>query len=137
MMTVNPYLNFTNNCREAFRFYAKLFGGKDLQIMSFADAHATEGLPKSAHKLVMHAKVTLGQTQVMGSDAPGSRYKKPQGLWVSISVDTPKEADRIFKGLARDGKSVMPIQETFWAKRFGMVVDRFGTPWMVNCEKPM
>lgn len=136
-MSLNAYLNFAGNCREAFRFYAKLLGGKDLQIMSFADAHATEGLPKSAHKQVMHARVKLGNDMLMGSDAPGRRYQKPQGFSLSHTVESPKEAERIFKALARGGKVSMPIQETFWAKRFGMVTDRFGTPWMVNCEKPM
>ena len=73
----------------------------------------------------------------MGSDAPPDQYSKPQGFSVCISLDEPAEADRIYAGLAEGGNQVMPIAETFWARRFGMCVDRFGIPWMVNCEKPM
>ena len=72
----------------------------------------------------------------MGSDAPTERYEPMKGLSVSLNVDKPAEAERIFKALAEKGKVHMPLQETFWAARFGMLVDRFGTPWMVNCEKP-
>ena len=72
---------------------------------------------------------------LMGSDAPASRYNKPQGFCVTVNTDDPKDADRIFAALADGGRIDMPIQETFWARRFGMCADRFGIAWMVNCEK--
>ncbi len=136
-MRINPYLNFNGNCAEAFQFYAKALGGKDLRIMSFRDSPMAAEMPANEKDMVMHARFALGNFKIMGSDAPGGRYNKPQGYAVNIDVDTPEEADRIFAALSPGGNIGMPIAETFWAKRFGMVTDKFGTHWMVNCEKPM
>ncbi|MBV8799874.1 MAG: VOC family protein [Alphaproteobacteria bacterium] len=136
-MEINPYLNFNGNCGEAFQFYAKVLGGKDLRIMTFADAPPGMPVTRETKNQVMHARFRVGDTMIMGSDGPGGRYNKPQGYAVNIGVDTPEEADRIFAALAEGGNVGMPIAETFWAKRFGVVTDRFGTHWMVNCEKPM
>jgi PhnB protein len=72
----------------------------------------------------------------MGSDSPPEQFEKPQGITVSLQVDRPDEADRIFNALAENGAVQMPIGETFWASRFGMLVDQFGIPWMVNCDRP-
>lgn len=86
---------------------------------------------------IMHASMSLGNTMLMGADAPPGRFQKAQGIVVSINVDTPQDADRVFKALSEGGSVQMPIAETFWAKRFGMATDKFGIPWMVNCSKPM
>jgi PhnB protein len=83
----------------------------------------------------MHASLKAAGAVLMGSDAPPDRYKKPEGISVSIHVKEPAEAERIFHALAENGSVQMPIQETFWSVRFGMLVDRFGIPWMVNCEQ--
>ena len=72
----------------------------------------------------------------MGGDAPPGRYEPPKGITVTLGIDTPAEAERVFKELSEGGTVTMPIEETFWARRFGMLVDRFGIPWMVNCERP-
>src|ERR1051326_7708985 len=136
-MKINPYLNFNGNCAEAFDSYAKVLGGKDLRVMTFKDAPPDMPVPPEHKNMVMHARFTVGGDTIMGSDAPGGRYNKPQGFFVNIGVDTPEEADRIFAALAKDGSISMPIAETFWAKRFGMLTDKFGIPWMVNCEKAM
>ncbi|MBV9571123.1 MAG: VOC family protein [Alphaproteobacteria bacterium] len=139
-MKISPYLNFDGNCREAFEFYAKVLGGKNLQIMTFRDMPPGQGMPPMTDEqknMVMHARFSAGDTMIMGSDAPSGRYQKPQGHFVNVSVDQPEEADRIFAALAEGGNVSMPIAETFWAERFGMLTDRFGTPWMLNCEKPM
>ena len=137
-MKINPYLNFNGNCAEAFDLYAKVLRGKDLNVMTFGQMPPGAGqISESEKKMVAHARFTVGGDTIMGSDAPGERYNKPQGYAVNISVDTPEEADRIFAALADGGNVGMPIVETFWAKRFGMVTDRFGTHWMVNCEKAM
>ena len=72
---------------------------------------------------------------MLGSDAPPGRYEEPKGFSVSVQIKDPAEAERIFQALAENGKVQMPIQQTFWAERFGMLVDQFGTPWMINCEK--
>jgi PhnB protein len=84
----------------------------------------------------MHARLVVGDKVLMGSDAPPDRYDAPKGFSVSLSVDDEVEAERIFHALAQDGTVQMQLQETFWAVRFGMLIDRFGIPWMVNCERP-
>jgi PhnB protein len=136
-LTINPYLNFNGNCSEAFRFYAETLGGKDMHIMTFRDSPMAGQVVENEKDMVVHARFSVGDTMIMGSDAPGSRYNKPQGYAINIGVDTPEEAERIFGALSHGGNVGMVMAETFWAKRFGMVTDRFGTHWMVNCEKPM
>lgn len=136
-MQINPYLNFNGNCSEAFQLYAKILGGKDLRIMTFRDSPMAGQVAADEKDLVVHARFSLGAFSIMGSDSTGGRYSKPQSFAVNIGVDTPEEAERIFAALSEGGNVGMPIAETFWAKRFGMVTDRFGIPWMVNCEKPM
>ena len=93
-------------------------------------------MPSEWRKKILHARLTVGDQALMGSDAPPERYDKPQGFSVSLNVDKPAEAERIFRALSENGKVQMPLEQTFWAVRFGMCVDRFGTPWMVNCEQP-
>ena len=83
----------------------------------------------------MHARMTVGDKMLMASDAPPDRYEAMKGIMVTLGIDEPGEAERIFHALSENGTVQMPIQETFWARRFGMLVDQFGTPWMVNCEK--
>jgi PhnB protein len=102
-----------------------------------------EGTPAESHvpaewrKKIMHACLTIGDESLMASDSPpGHQEDAVKGFSVSINVDKPAEADRIFAALAEGGTTRMPIQETFWAQRFGMLVDRFGIPWMINCAKP-
>ncbi|HTT82978.1 MAG TPA: VOC family protein [Rhizomicrobium sp.] len=136
-MKLNPYLNFNGNCAEAFHHYVKVLGGTGLHVMTYRDSPMGAQMSESEKDMVIHARFLAGDVLVMGSDATGSRYSKPQGHAVNINVDTPEEAERIFAGLSEGGNVGMAMQETFWAKRFGMVTDRFGTPWMVNCEKPM
>ena len=82
-------------------------------------------------------RLAVGDQVLMGSDAPPERFDKPQGFFLSIGVDTLAEAERVYKALSEKGQIIMAIQETFWAQRFAMFVDRFGTPWMINCEKEM
>ena len=100
-----------------------------------------EGTPAANHvpaewrSKIMHARLTFGGQTLMGSDAPPDRQQKPQGFYVNISTEDLAEAERIFHSLEENGKVTMPFGETFWAAGFGMLVDRFGIPWMVNCEK--
>ncbi len=136
-MKINPYLNFNGNCGEAFQFYAKVLGGKDLRVMTFADAPPDMPVPPEVKNQVMHARFSVGSDAIMGSDSPGDRYNKPQGYAVSVHTDTPEDAERIFASLSEGGTVGMAIAETFFAKRWGMTTDRFGTHWMVICEKSM
>ena len=134
-MQIVPYLNFKDQCADAFRFYEQLLGGKLLAMMTFGETEAAGHTGPELRNLIMHACLQVGDGLLMGSDSPGEHYEKPQGLYVSLHPTDPAEADRIFHGLAEGGTVGMPIQETFWALRFGMVTDRFGTPWMINCSK--
>ena len=137
MITTNTYLNFKGNCEEAFKAYERILGGTIIALIK------PQGTPMASHVApdfqdkVMHVRMSLGGAVIMGSDTPHDNFQVPQGFSVNIGVDTSEEADRIYAALAEGGTQIMPIAETFWAHRFGMCVDRFGTPWMVNCEKPM
>ncbi|NWA02775.1 VOC family protein [Pseudomonas gingeri] len=132
-MRIIPYLTFNGNCKEAFAQYERVLGGT-LFSMSFADAPANAGVPKDAN-LILHACLTVGDFSLMASDCPpGQPYHKPQGVSVSLNVDSEKEARRLFEGLSDGGKVFMSLEETFWAKSFAMFEDRFGIAWMVNYE---
>jgi PhnB protein len=134
-MQLNAYLMFKGQCEEAFRFYEKCLGGKIPFAMTYGESPMAEKTAPDWQKKIMHTRLLVGDQVLMGSDAPPDRFDQPQGFSVSIGVDDPHEAERIFKALAEKGNVKMPIQETFWAQRFGMLVDQFGTPWMINCEK--
>lgn len=136
-MKWNPYLTFSGNCGEAFKYYERVLGGKIVALITHADmpGEAQAQTPPSYKNLIMHARLVVGDNVLMGSDAPPDRFEKPQGISVAIQTDDPKEAERIFAALSDNGRVTMPLQQTFWAIRFGMLVDRFGIPWMVNCEQ--
>jgi len=133
-MQLNAYLHFNGDCAAAFKFYEKCLGGK-LVMMPHRGSPAEAQCPPEWLDKILHARLTVGDAVVMGSDAPPQYQLKPQGFSVSIGVDDPKEAERIYNALSEKGTVRMPMQETFWALRFGMFIDQFGTPWMVNCEK--
>jgi PhnB protein len=138
-MQMNIYLFFNGQCEEACRFYAKLLGGKIEAMSTYADAPPDSSrnpqVPPEWGNKIMHAHVTAGDMTLMASDAPPQHFQQPQGFSVSLNVDKPAEAERMYRELAKGGQQTMPIQETFWALRFGMLTDRFGIPWMVNCQK--
>lgn len=134
-MRVIPYLNFDGQCAEAFRFYERVLGGTIEAMMTHGDSPIAGDVPSEWHDRIMHARLVVRGQVLMGSDSPPGHHHTPQGMSVSLHVDDPADAERIFHALAEDGTVTMPIQRTFWAERFGMLVDRFGTPWMVNCEQ--
>lgn len=135
-MKMNPYLTFDGTCEEAFTFYAKVLDGKIDAMMPFKGTPAEEHVPAESRDKIMHASMTFSGGVLMGTDAP-PQYRRPmQGMSVSLQLTDPKAAERLFAKLAEGGAINMPMEETFWAARFGAVTDRFGTPWMVNCDKP-
>lgn len=134
-MQLNSYLNFKGECETAFKFYEKCLGGKIVAMMTHGESPMAGGVPPDWANKIMHARLVIGDAALMGSDAPPDRYQAPQGFYVSINVATPEDAERVFKALAEKGNVQLPIQKTFWSARFGMLVDRFGIPWMVNCEQ--
>ncbi len=134
-MQINAYLTFSGQCEEAFKFYAQTLGGKIADMRTYADTPMAQHASPEWRDKILHARVELGGTVLMGSDAPPDRYERPQGFSVSLGIDDAGEAERLFSALAEGGQVRMAIQQTFWAARFGMLMDRFGVPWMVNCEK--
>ncbi len=134
-MQLTAHVNFNGQCEEAFAFYQKHLGGKIEAMMPHEGTPAGEHVPPEWRKKIMHAELKLGGQVLMGAGAPPNRYQKPQGFAVTLQATDPAEAERVFGALAENGQVQMPIQETFWASRFGMLVDRFGIPWMVNCPK--
>jgi PhnB protein len=133
-MQLNPYLFFNGNCADAFKFYEKCLGGKIVTLMTHEGTPAAEQVPANWREKIIHARMTVGDQVLMGSDAPPDRYAPMKGFGVSFAVDSPADAERIFKALSEKGAVGMPMQQTFFAVRFGMVVDQFGTPWMITCE---
>ena len=136
MMKMNPYLTFDGQCEEAFKFYAEVLGGKIDAIMPFKGTPAEEHMPPESRDKVMHASLTFEGGVLMGTDAPPAYRRPMQGMSVSLHLPDPQEAERLFTALAEGGTVTMPMEETFWAQRFGAVTDRFGTPWMINCDRP-
>ena len=135
-MQLNPYLTFDGRCEDAFKFYAKVLGGKIVAMIRHEGTPAETHVPAEWRKKIMHARLIVDGEVLMGSDAPPDRSDGAmKGFSVTLSIDQPAEADRVFAALADKGTVRMPIQETFWARRFGMLTDQFGTPWMINCEK--
>lgn len=135
-MQLIPYLIFNGQCEEAFQFYATCLGGKIESMFPFAGSPMEKSTPPAMLKKIMHATVTFDGQVLMGADTPPERYEKPQGFSASLSLKDVPRAEQIFRALSQNGTVTMALQETFWAHRFGMVVDRFGIPWMLNCQKP-
>lgn len=126
------YLYFNGNCLEAMQFYAETLGGEIIGVFKNGDAPNPESRMPGGDDLVMNMNMRLGSANIMASDAPGEWYTKPQGFSISLAANSIEEAERIFNALSRDGDVRMPLEETFWAERFAMFSDRFGTPWMIN-----
>ncbi|HTC74660.1 MAG TPA: VOC family protein [Edaphobacter sp.] len=136
-MNLHTYLNFGGNCEEAFRFYEKNLGGKIEMMMRYADQPDPKNVPPGTEKYVLYLNMTIGETQLMGSDVPPERFHPMRSVYLSLGVDSSAEAERIFKLLSEGGEVFMPMEETFFAHRFGMLRDRFGTSWMILHQKPM
>ena len=135
-MKWNPYIAFDNQCKEAFEFYEKCLGGKIVAMIGYADTPAKEHMPPETGARIMHARLVLGDQVLMGCDAhPAMPYDGIRGCDVAVQVKTPAEAEHLFATLSEGGTVQMPIGETWNLVRFGMITDKFGVPWMINCEK--
>ncbi|CAI8705575.1 PhnB protein [Pseudomonas sp. IT-P253] len=135
-MKINPYLIFNGDCKTAFTFYAQSLPGQIEVMMTFGESPAREHVPADLHNLIIHTRLLVGDQAIMGSDTtPDRPTDEMSGCSISLNVDSIAEAERVFAALSEDGSVKMPLEATFWAARFGMLVDRFGVSWMVNCEK--
>jgi PhnB protein len=134
-MQASPHLHFKGNCREAFDFYAATLRGRIAFAMTYGESPAASQTSPEVRDQIIHARLEFGNQAIMGCDPPRERFQPAQGFNVLLTVQDPAEAERVFVALAREGSISMPFAQTFWAYRFGMCTDRFGIPWMVNCEQ--
>ena len=134
-MQINPYLSFKGECEAAFKFYEQCLGGQLGAIFRYGGSPLAGQVPDDWSDKVMHGNLTLGDQVLMGGDVAPDRYEEPRGFSLSIQIKSTADAERIFRELGKDGRVVVPLEKTFWAARFGMVVDRFGIPWLINCEE--
>jgi PhnB protein len=134
-MKVNPYLMFNGQCEAAIKFYEACLGGKIVSMLTFGETPMADQVPAASRKRIAHARLAVGDGVLMASDAPPERYEPAKGFSVTLNIAEPAEAERVFHALAEGGSVQMAIQKTFWAARFGTLTDKFGIPWMINCEQ--
>jgi PhnB protein len=131
-----PYLDFDGKCREVFDFYATVFNGKITMRMTYGESPMAKDMPAETHGRIVHSQLETPDGGIlMGADGP-PHTSSNKGC-VNVVVDTPEEAERVFDALSQGAQVQMPLAETFWAYRFGMLTDRYGKAWMVNCSKPL
>lgn len=132
MPQLNAYLTFDGNCADAMRFYERTLGGK-LELMTHGESPMAAQTPPGSADRIMHARLVLDGGLLMGSDSMvGVPYQGMHGFTVSLVYPSAADAKRVFEALAQGGSVTMPLQKIFWAEAFGMLIDRFGTPWMIN-----
>ncbi len=136
-MKLNTYLNYGGNCEQAFRFYEKHLGGKITTMKTHGEMPGATNIPPEQQKKILHARIIIGETELMGSDVPPERFQPMRSVYLSLTVSSTKEAERIHALLSDGGEIFMPMQETFFAFRFSMLRDKFGTSWMIIHERPM
>lgn len=136
-MQLTTYLAFNGECRAAFEMYARVLGGKITFMMTHGESPMAEQAAPEWKDKIMHASLQTPGGLIQGSDHPQGRKVEPAGFCVSVQVDEKAEAERTFKALAEGGKTQMEFQQTFWSPGFGMCIDKFGVPWMVNTAGAM
>ncbi len=135
MPMLNAYLGFDGNCAEAMRFYERVLGGKLEVLMTCGESPMRDQVPPGNENRVMHARLVIDQAVLMAGDSMigrGEPYQGMKGFSMTLSYPDPQEAAKVFEALGVGGKVTMPLTKTFWAETFGMLTDRFGTPWIVN-----
>lgn len=136
-MKLHTYLNYGGNCEQAFRFYEQHLGAKITAMMTHGQQPDPTGVAPDWRKAILYARMTIGETELMGSDVPPERFQPMRSVYLSLTVSSTKEAERIHALLSDGGQIFMPMQETFFAFRFSMLRDKFGTSWMIIHERPM
>ncbi|MCH5718793.1 VOC family protein [Niabella hibiscisoli] len=142
MATVNVYLTFNGNCKEAFDFYKSVFGGDYPYVGTFGEMPPQEGMtmPDEDKNKIMHISLPISkETMLLGSDTGGewsAGFQKGNNFSISINADSREEAEKLFNGLSAGGQVTMPMNDTFWGAYFGMFSDKFGISWMVNYDDP-
>jgi PhnB protein len=134
-MKLNTYVNFAGKCADAFRFYEQHLGGKVGMMMTHGQAPDQSRVNPEWRDAVLHARISIGGTELMGADIPSAEPMR--SAYLSLGVESDAEAERMFSALSDGGEIFMPIQETFFASRFGQLRDRFGINWMIVHERPI
>jgi len=136
-MKLSPHitLHFNGQCEAAFKFYEQCFGGKIQFMLTWGGSPMADKAPPEWSGKLLHARITIGDADLIGGDVLSKDYQRPQGFSLLLSLDDPEQADRIFHTLSANGTVAVPMQKTFWALRYGMVVDQYGIPWEINCEQ--
>ncbi len=135
-MELRTYLNYGGNCAQAFRFYEQHLGGKITMMMTHGQGPQRDQVPPAWHDTILHARMTLGDSELLGADVPPERFQPMRSAYLALAVESNEEAERIYALLSDGGQIFMPLQETFFAYRFAMLRDRFGTSWMLLHERP-
>jgi PhnB protein len=133
-MRMNPYLSFKGDCEAAFKFYEQHLDAQLGPSFRYGGSPMADDAPADWADKIMHASITVGGQILMGGDVVPDRYEAPKGFSLSLQIADPDDARRVYDALAGGGTVVMPLEQTFWAVLFGQVIDRFGIPWLVNCE---
>lgn len=136
-MKTHAYLNFGGNCAEAFKFYEQHLGGKVSMLMTFGQSPDQSNVRSEDRDRVLYAQIELGGTHIKASDVPADRFQPIRSVYLTLEVSSDAEAERIYALLSEGGEVYMPMQETFFATRFGQFRDKFGVSWMVIHERPM
>jgi PhnB protein len=131
---VNAYLSFKGDCEAAFTSYAKHLGGRVGELYRYGGTPLEKDVPDGWQEKIMHGSIAFGDQVLMGGDVAPARYEEPKGVTLSVHIRGATEAERVFAAMADGGKIVTPLAPTFWTARFGMVIDRFGVPWLINGE---
>lgn len=132
-MKLSVHLNFDGQCRAAFRTYQRLLGGRMTALMTYGDSPMADKVPLEWRDRIVHAAMELEQGRILGADVPPESYVAPQGFALTLTVAGVERAVQLFSALAEGGTIRMPLQKTFWAASYGLLVDRYGVPWEINC----
>jgi len=135
-MKLLTHLNYGGNCEQAFRFYEKHLGGKITSIMTHGQNSGPSNVSGELKNTILHARLSIGETELLASDVPPERFQPMRSAYLSLSVDSTSEAERVYALLSEGGQIFMPMEETFFAFRFAMLRDKFGTSWMIIHERP-
>ena len=132
-MKLNAYLNFNGECEAALKFYEQVLGAKTTFKQTWGDSPMAKHVPEGTYNNILHSTLDVAGATLMCADSPPDRYEQPKGIQITLNFKDPKEGEGVFNALAEGGRIEMPFQATFWSTGFGMCLDKFGIPWMVNC----
>lgn len=136
MISLRTSLYFDGRCQTAFELYERCLGGKIASLLKWGDSPMAADAPPEWRDKILYARLTLGESELLGADLPPGGYRPPQGFGVMLEMDDTAEATRVFDALAANGVVRTPLRTTFWAALYGGLVDQFGVPWEINCGQP-